>query len=52
MKITTTIEADIEEFVDDIDNKYPVNRVDSVHSNTVDLDIDDKESVLKGSDNE
>ena len=43
MNVTTTIEADIEEFVDDTDNRYPKND---------NLDIDDEESVLKDSDNE
>ena len=52
MNVTTTIEADIEEFVDDTDNRYPFKRVDSLHSKNDNLDIDDEESVLKDSDNE
>ena len=52
MNVTTTIEADIEEFVDDTDNRYPIKRVDSLHSKNDNLDIDDEESVLKDSDNE
>ena len=46
---STTIEADTEEFLDDLNNEYPVN---SVYSNDGDIDIDDEESVLEDSDNE
>ena len=44
----TTTEAHTEEFVDDVNSKYPVN---SVYSNNGDIDIDDEESVLEDSDN-
>ena len=46
---STTTEADIEEFADDVNSEYPVN---SVYSNNGDIDINDEESVLEDSDNE
>ena len=46
---STTIEADTEEFLDDVNNEYPVN---IVYSNNGDIDIDDEESVLEDSANE
>ena len=46
---STTIEADTEEFLDDVNNEYPVN---IVYSNNGDIDIDDEENVLEDSANE
>ena len=46
---STTTEADIEEFADDVNSEYPVN---SVYSNNGDIDINDEESVLEDNDNE
>ena len=46
MNVTTTIEADIEEVVDDTDNRYPIKRVDSLHSKNDNLDIDDEEKIV------
>ena len=46
--ISSTTEADTEEFADDVNSKYHVN---SVYSNNGDIDINDEESELKDSDN-
>ena len=47
--ISTTTEADSEEFVDDVDSNYPVN---SVYSNNGDIVCNDEKSVSEDSNNE